>query len=754
MYSRVKLNNRDDYFLTLSARGQRGVYCYRIINYSPLIHSFIAKYMEEVKRCGLYVNGKIQNPDEKQLAYFEEIIGLEFRLDVAFFDQVLSKWLPRLNQIQRKNISESLYNVLQEMQGKGKNLNILKNAYIKFMCWFYYRFERILNDLGADRLPKILYEGYLTEYELKMMCILASAGCDILLLQYKGDQEYLKLDGKSEYFFVLQNEKPEEFPKDFSILKLENKQKTQNIISNVILEEPSWIIRTNTWLSGELFSDSLKMLQERGTDTTFYYNMFVKMLGVEEKGSYFNSLLRWKMKLESLNRKIIVIEKDIPVPLPEEVQLVKRGNYQTEDQIIYYLSENISYPKCKELEKLARKNFIILLQEIMKKEALSFNKLNNLGVYLICWLNRYVKKLWDDWDLKKLPTFLLYGVCDNGRESLFLRLLSRLPIDVWVICPDLNLSCILEDKLLYEKKYENSMQLGVFPTKVDQVAFGTVAYQAEQELDTILYQDTGMYRNRQFKRAIPVLLQTTYEEISILWDQEAKYRPNFEVLADRVMLPVICAKISGVHKEDVEEYWKGITKLITEDTYMIKKLPFISPTSENPMKHYATQFFQNGKIQIDRIKRHPSYPFGLIREDMQDYMFDKMQQLVDRNIIAGTFTQGVEYSIVATILNLDKNILRFIQRFDFTKDIPKVMIISTGEELCSLSDSILVAFLSLIGFDVLVFSPTGYQNVERNFNIPIMMEYQVGEYLYDLRVPNLKARQKESLVDRLFRRGK
>ena len=36
---------------------------------------------------------------------------------------------------------------------------MLKNAYIKFMCWLYYKFERIINMLGENKIPKILYEG-------------------------------------------------------------------------------------------------------------------------------------------------------------------------------------------------------------------------------------------------------------------------------------------------------------------------------------------------------------------------------------------------------------------------------------------------------------------------------------------------------------------------------------------------------------------------------------------------------------------
>ena len=91
-------------------------------------------------------------------------------------------------------------------------------------------------------------------------------------------------------------------------------------------------------------------------------------------------------------------------------------------------------------------------------------------------------------------------------------------------------------------------------------------------LNTVLYQDTGLYRNKQFKKAIPMQLKTTYEEIAILWDQEAKFRPGFDALGDRVMVPVICAKVSGVPGSDVYAYWQSISKLITGETVVLLSL--------------------------------------------------------------------------------------------------------------------------------------------------------------------------------------
>lgn len=131
------------------------------------------------------------------------------------------------------------------------------------------------------------------------------------------------------------------------------------------------------------------------------------------------------------------------------------------------------------------------------------------------------------------------------------------------------------------------------------------------------------------------------------------------------------------------------------------------------------------------------YKYGFLREEVQDYILDKLQLLIDQKTVKGTFENGTEYTIIATVLNLNKEIVRLIQKFDFTKKNPKMIYVNTTEEMISLEDTIIVLFLNLIGFDIVFFVPTGYQSIEKHFNNVIMEEHQIGEYMYDIQVPNL-----------------
>jgi hypothetical protein len=190
---------------------------------------------------------------------------------------------------------------------------------------------------------------------------------------------------------------------------------------------------------------------------------------------------------------------------------------------------------------------------------------------------------------------------------------------------------------------------------------------------------------------------------------------------------------------------------------MITSAPYLRPTDANPMKAYAAEFYKNGRLQRDKIKKHPQYPYGILREDMQEFMLDKLELLIAQRRIIGIGQNGTEYTVIAQVLHLPREVVRMIQKFDFTKKNPKLIYINTGETVISLEDTILTAFLNLIGFDILFFVPTGYQSVEKHFAQNLMEEHQIGEYKYDLHVPDLTAlsfkNTRRTWRDKFFKRG-
>ena len=759
MFQHKKIQNLNDFFKKQSERESTGVYFYRINGYSEEIGAFIRAYYEAARKNGVVIEGKLQNPDEKNLAYYQEVMGMDFMLSTGFIGMSLKKWLPRMNDGQRENVALCLYDALFLLQKEGKTEHMLKNAYIKCMCWLYYRFERIVNQLGENQIPKILYEGTVSQYELMILSILSNAGCDVVLIQYGGDAAYLKLDALSQRSHELKLPGMQAFPPGFCLKQVREQMQEAANRERLYGILPKRQGCTNAWMDGDVLADLKKSPAQRGDDAKLFYNGFCRINGVEDKLTYAKDLYEFQLALKNSGRRMVIVNESLGRPAMEEIAAVHRNHYTKPEQLIQDLSSNINMRDTSsvELQRMMVRAFVdvMLAQTEQMGRELNLNKLTNQAVCLLCFLKRYEGRLFGGWKETDIPCFVYLGGCQEESEALFFRFLARLPVDVLILCPDLTRRCCMKDKLLYEVNYTQSMQLAAFPEENTDVAIGTAAYHAERELDTLLYQDSGMYREKQYEKANTVILQTMYEEIGILWKEEVKYRPSFTTAKDEVHIPVIFAKVSGVKDGLVQPYWRFVKELVTEDTFVIKSAPFIEPGAPNPMRAYAAEFYKNGRLLRDKIKSHPSYPYGYVREEIQDYILDKLKLLIDQKVIRGTFQNGTEYAVIATVLNLPKEIVRLIQKFDFTKKNPKLIYIHTTEAMISLEDTILTAFLNRIGFDIVFFVPTGYQNVEKYFNRKIMEEHQIGEYLYDLHVPNLEGalqRTKISWRDKLFKR--
>lgn len=755
MFQLGRIEKLHDYFSACSRRREQAVFFYRVAGYSGEVAAFLTQYDQAARTNGVVIEGRIPNPDPKQLDYLAEMMGSDFQLDAGFLTQKLTRWLPRLTGAQREAVVTAMTATLQDLQAHGKNENMLRNAYIKYMCWLYYKFERILGRLGGDELPKILYDGTVSSYELQLLVILARAGADIVLLERAGDAGYLRCDPTSQYAQLYQAPGLTPFPADFSLRQL-REQGRQQAERQKLYGAPAGIAPcTNAWMKTPDGKEILTAVRARGDDPKLFYNAFVVQYGVEDKLLFPSDMVAFYQQLKREGRKVCLENGRLPPPTPEEIAAVRRRNHQTAEQLAADLAANLQYPNNQQLQTLMRQAFLDVVLEENKTVGGNLNRLLNKAVYLVAWMKRYQKDLFQNWQAPEVGVFLLFGACSGDNEALFLRLLAKLPVDVLVLLPDLNAPCVLKDPALLDLHKEHSLPMTDFPVEPSQMRVRTAAYQAEREMDSILYQNTGLYRAKQHQKAEAVTLQTMYEEIGLLWDQELKYRPGFAAEGDTVTVPVLLEKICGIKDGPILPYWLEIKKLVTPETTLVTKLPWQTGLEANPMKPYATQFLRQGRLQREKIKQHKDYPYGILRPEIQDYLLDKLQVLLDEKLIAGTYQNGTEYTIVSTILGLPKDLLRRIQNFDFTKKNPKLIIISTTEETLSLEDSILVAFLNLVGFDILFFVPTGYQSIEKYFQKPFANEHQLGPYRYDLQVPDFRTLHEggKSSIRKLFGRS-
>jgi hypothetical protein len=140
----------------------------------------------------------------------------------------------------------------------------------------------------------------------------------------------------------------------------------------------------------------------------------------------------------------------------------------------------------------------------------------------------------------------------------------------------------------------------------------------------------------------------------------------------------------------------------------------------------------NGKIDDERIRNHEAFRYTHLRDETVVFMIDRLKYMLESKTINGVGTNGAENTLLDVFFNLPKEIVTLVQRFDFTKVNPKIVYVNLGESIITLEETILLQYLSFLGFDVVMFIPTGYNTIEKYFNKKLFTEYQIGDYMYDL----------------------
>lgn len=754
MFNFLEIKDKNDYFKPQNQRAAKGVYCYHWIGFDDETLLFFRKIQSASQTYGTYFKKNFSNPTESEVNYFYEQTGHVFLMEKKAILQNVKQWIPLTNQEKIQLLADSIYEMLLLLQGKGMNVNILKNAFIKFMCWSRYLFDGILPYLGENTLPKILYEGEISKYEIYMLWILAKAGCDVIIVNFENEDAYLKIDSESVFSKAAYGKRRGIPPIHFSKIDLTAIEQAEKQKEEIKRVESSII--TNSWMTGDALEEAEKTNTQRNyLAAPKICNLFVRYRGIDQKEEYENRLFRFRAKMEK-KRPVLVLEQRIGNPTMDEVKKSKPFSYTAKQQMLEQMAMEIQVSADKTINTLVKRAFLTVMEGI---ETAGLPQLYNHGVRFLCWLRRYQEFLFSRFQIEQIPIVLYYGECSQG-EAVFLTMLSYMPIDILCFCPDKTgadpFISIKTAKNAVLIEMPNSMKLSEFPKTEKKIKVATTAYEAERDLDQMLYHGTGLYRNRQFTRSTPVTLKTTYDEIAILWKEESKYRPNFLVEENRVMVPNLFVKICGVEERTEGEYFKKIREMVTEETIVITRIPFIPDNAINPIRQEAAHFMKQGKIQPEKIKSHQKYAYDYLNEDTQAYILEKIQELIDLNWIKCN-TTNLNEVILSTLLSLDKKTIRLIQQFDFTGEIPKVLIVDVDETMMSLADCIYLTFLNLIGFDIAVFTPTGYRNIEKYIKEDAYEEFQVGKYMFHLSLPSLnpiRSLENGGLFNKLFGKGR
>jgi hypothetical protein len=487
---------------------------------------------------------------------------------------------------------------------------------------------------------------------------------------------------------------------------------------------------------------------------------FAALIGCPNKDAdtYNNMLFTLRDDLIKSPKLLIYIDKELRNPEPDEVTAFKTVNRTDKKQMVSALTALVNIPSDNLRTELARKELYALLVGMMEETP---GKLFNTGAKIITWLNRICTTQGFINKSDEIPLLFYYGNI-TPTEVTFLHFISKIGIDVLYIC-----SNTANAEIINAGNLDNRMQVFVlpgtmavqpFPQKLVKAKVATVAYSAERELDTMLYGDNTIFRAFQFSDMQSMTLKTTYEEIDILWHQDVKYRSGFEIRDNKVIVPNIFAKISGVKDGNMGDYWDEIRSKLTPDTIIVNKAPAYKKAESSSLLAYKP-YYSGTTIFIEQLMASPLNNYHYLSDKLQYLIFNKMQEAVDSRFLKLEQDELVS-QIIYVGLNLDKEIIRKLQKFDFTKATPKYIVIDAIEDTFSKIECIQLVLYNILGFDILIYTPTGYKNLETFVNDRAFEIYTMNEFKYNVTIPKFKiptavqSNNNSGLFNKLFKKGR
>lgn len=493
-------------------------------------------------------------------------------------------------------------------------------------------------------------------------------------------------------------------------------------------------------LTYSMFKDRFHRRNNNNEFTPYFY----RYIGVNDVNNYDNILRTLVEKCNEHDELCIIF--DNMLPLSGEMELIQYiYNELNTMNINNIANEDINIFDNAEINSvfLQALNYVISLA-IHKENFFNNNVRNNFITKLIVWGYTYLRNINFYGDIN--PKCIYYGTIDR-HDIYFLIILYLMNFDVIYINPlkeeywddidsDKLSSCIKNMNILsIESLKERANKGSVIENRE------TLTKQIQREVEAELFTDTGMFKPWQFRNGYTksVLLDTILEDIYIYWNEPAKLRHGFKVEGDTVEVPCLFMKIDGVNNEE-KDYEKLLKYCISSQNTLFFNNGNISNCGQVTEEMYQLMFYQlsDGTYDIDEIKKLSIYKFGKYSEEVQNLLLRKFNDtILDKNIYVKPFDRETGLSLLVLVLSLSDKIVRLIDNFDFTANIPKIVIFLDEEDKISDSMLMLLGYLSNIGIDIVIFNPSGLLNISNILKSSRINTIRLEHMNYECKFKNL-----------------
>lgn len=342
----------------------------------------------------------------------------------------------------------------------------------------------------------------------------------------------------------------------------------------------------------------------------------------------------------------------------------------------------------------------------------------------------------------KVGTLLYYGSITEKKEIQLLDFAKELPMDVIILNHAKEESYDFKgDFMMIEEEFASP--LAQFPEEV----LATGAASVEKTLDQVLYGDENFSRPNQYSDVESIILNVTKEDVTGLWDEEIKMRTGYGIENGKVIVPTLYAQITGLGNFSKRSYIDFVSALTQNSMCFVTEALEISPIKlkgDSSLKTMSDKHF-NKKFAEKVLSMTP---LSILSQEKQNLLIEKANEVIKKykfNSIWDVLTfAGILFAIPEALAQL-------IHVWDLTKVNPKIVMVLTGTRKLESKEEVMLQYLHAIGFDVLLFVPTGYGLVTEDLLRSGLQKIDLSNYNFSIQYSEIVSNRK-GLLNRLFHR--
>lgn len=510
----------------------------------------------------------------------------------------------------------------------------------------------------------------------------------------------------------------------------------------------------------EVFNKIFSKQLDRGnyTPTKGYINYFISYEGIEKEDSYNLEIFRIKKILET--RKDIIIFKQT-IPNPSDFDSINYFKSKLQNYKNNVESLDIDIISSKAMNYNIKKSIDTLLLD-KESEFANDRVKQNFIIKIMSWLKTYINNI--EIDKNEAPIIIFYG--DIKKHEIYLLIILHLAgFDILYLNPnkcnnidncDINkykieneISNISDKSISYDER-ENLGEL-IDRTSIRKAM--TAGAQASLRISNELLNDSGFIKPWQLqdRKIKSLLLTSTIDEISIYYNQPTKLRPGFNFDNQDVTVPVFFSKINGVYNDN-SKYLELINSLKDgQDVFFIEYDGNINIFSKEFTKEaYSLSFVINGEGIIDKnaVINDYNYSISTLHAHQKLMLLEKVEEVIANDMFVEKLSKEDMIKGLYTVLNMNKKFVYMINNFDFAMVSPKLVMYMEKGLVFNKEISFLMLLLNKMGFDIILFSPSGESCIENVVNSQLIDTHRLDKMAYELKLSSLE--EEVPLFKKLF----